>query len=654
MPFTLTDYTDIREFATGGMSKIYLATQISLSRTVIIKEMAAGLVTTKNEIKRFENEARAGASLTHNNIIRIYDFGEEKGSFYIAMEFVDGPDLDKLLKLADFPKELALVILQQALRGLVFAHEQGVIHRDLKPANILVSSSGAVKMVDFGLAYAGARSGQLTTTGAIVGTPVYMSPELVNGEETKDRCMDIWAAGVILYRIVTGEFPFSGENVPSTLINIIQNKEKPAEEIDRTIPSSIADLLRLCLEKDHTKRLQSLTPLIEALQNYFFEIGIRDPVDIIKKYFSDNTAATRELESLLVPYHRKKAKECLDAMKHSTALAHYKEVEKYEPGDKKLAETIRSIEDTISAMLTGRTATVQEYLVSRIRTGRTAKKGKDASALTMIAVLLVFASAGIFFLFMRQHHPLNSITELLTTVFHFHGSPAVPLENPSGMKPDNTPDSSRGVSSNQQKPEKGKAAENEWVRAFAEGKSHAGTPSPSITDTGAAAAQRALAEEPGRGHFGQDSIVGFVKVDVNPIAASVKVDDKDMTPREMSNGVLLGKGVHTFSAAAEGFVPTTSGIAITGNDTHHVLISLTPVDKKAGALQVLADITAEIYIDGAFKGNAPTTAPISLPEGPHTLVFKRPGFKPYETTIIIKAGETREVKVQSGTKNPKE
>jgi serine/threonine protein kinase len=645
MPFTLKDYTDIREFATGGMSKIYLATQISLSRTVIIKEMAAGLVTTKNEIKRFENEARAGASLTHNNIIRIYDFGEEKGSFYIAMEFVDGPDLDKLLKVEDFPKDLALVILQQALRGLVFAHEQGVIHRDLKPANILVSSHGAVKMVDFGLAYAGARSGQLTTTGAIVGTPVYMSPELVNGEETKDRCMDIWAAGVILYRIVTGEFPFSGENVPSTLINIIQNKEIPAEEIDRTIPSSIADLLRLSLEKDHTKRLQSLTPLIEALQNYFFEIGIRDPVDIIKKYFSDKAAATRELESLLVQYHRKKAQECLDAMKHSTALAHYKEVEKYEPGDKKLAETIRSIEDTIAAMLTGRTATVQEYLVSRVRTGRTAKKGKDASVLTMIAVLLVFGSAGIFFLFMRQHHPLKSIKQLVTTVFHFHKPPAVPLENPSGMKPDNTTDSSAaavGTSSNQQKPEKGSAAENEWVRAFAEGKSRAGTPSSSVTDTGTVAAQQAPA--------GKDSIVGFVKVTVSPAFASVKVDDKDMTVQEMSNGVLLGKGVHTFSGAAEGFVPSMSGLSIMGNDTHHVLISLTPVDKKAGALQVLADITAEIFIDGVFKGNAPTTTPISLPEGPHSLVFKRPGFKPYEMNIVIKSGETREVKVLPGTK----
>src|SRR5271157_2746689 len=118
MPFTLKDYAGIKDLAKGGMSRIYLATQISLRRQVVIKEMAAGLVTTKNEIRRFENEAQAGASLSHDNIIRIYDFGEEKGSFYIAMEYIDGSDLDQLMKDEDFPGEIGMMILHQALRGL--------------------------------------------------------------------------------------------------------------------------------------------------------------------------------------------------------------------------------------------------------------------------------------------------------------------------------------------------------------------------------------------------------------------------------------------------------------------------------------------------------------------------------------------------------
>ena len=325
MPFTLKDYTDITELAKGGMGKIYCATQVSLNRKVVIKEMAGGLLTTKNEIKRFENEAQAGAALNHDNIIRIYDFGEEKGSFYIAMEFIDGPDLDQLLKQNDFPREIGMMILQQALKGLAYAHEHGIVHRDVKPANMLISRNGAVKMVDFGLAYAGTQSGQLTTTGAIVGTPVYMSPELVSGEETRSKCMDIWAAGIILYRIITGDFPFTGDNVPATLISIMQTKEKPAEDIDRTLPPRFADLLHSCLVKDHTKRLPDLSLLIEALQNHFFEIGIRDPVDTIRRYLADKDGSAADIRPHLVRYHIAKGKECSKAMKFSTAQAHYQE-----------------------------------------------------------------------------------------------------------------------------------------------------------------------------------------------------------------------------------------------------------------------------------------------------------------------------------------
>ena len=175
MAFLLKDYTDIQEIARGGMGKVYLATQISLNRKVIIKEMASGLLVNKTEIRRFENEARAAAALDHDNIIRIYDFGEDRGSFYIAMEYIDGPDLESILKDRNYLPEIGLMIVLFALKGLNHAHAHRIIHRDIKPGNILVSKAGAVKVVDFGLAHAGSQQLHLTASDVIVGTPLFMS-----------------------------------------------------------------------------------------------------------------------------------------------------------------------------------------------------------------------------------------------------------------------------------------------------------------------------------------------------------------------------------------------------------------------------------------------------------------------------------------------
>jgi predicted Ser/Thr protein kinase len=641
MPFTLKDYSDIKELAKGGMSRIYCATQISLKRQVVIKEMAAGLVTTTSEIKRFENEAQAGASLSHDNIIRIYDFGEEKGSFYIAMEFVDGLDLDRLLRQQDFPREIGLMILQQALRGLAFAHEKGVVHRDVKAANILVGSTGAVKVVDFGLAYAGARSAQLTSTGAIVGTPVYMSPELVNGEETKDPRMDIWAAGVLLYRLITGEFPFTGENVPSTLISIIQNKEKPAEEIDKTLPASVAGQLHDCLEKDHTKRLSTLAPLIQALQDYFFELGVRDPVDMIKRYFADKDAAVGELQALCARYHWNKGNELVGNGKHVAALAHYKEALKRDPKNKEIAQAIATAEDYVAATLTTRTANVQQYVVTQVRAKRRAGKARRSVgwAVGVVAALLV---AGIVFVYQPLPDALKTLPGLLSahklvhsaswrTIWTTVGNTGEHIVQLANHIRKTQPDVSQRIAGRGQPA----TVANSAVAARVAGKTNSGA-------TVAAADNRLQNPEvPG-------PLQGLVRVEVNPASAEVKIDNKDvMMPKERSEGVFLAKGVHQFSAAAEGFGPATTSIAVSGSDTQIVMIGLTPLEKKPGALQIFSDIAAEFYIDGEFKGNTPTSAPIALAEGEHTVVFKRPGFAPYRKTVQIKSGETREMKVES-------
>jgi hypothetical protein len=140
---------------------------------------------------------------------------------------------------------------------------------------------------------------------------------------------------------------------------------------------------------------------------------------------------------------------------------------------------------------------------------------------------------------------------------------------------------------------------------------------------------------------------GMIRVEVKPSTATVLVDDKKLTPEEVA-GVKLGAGIHTLLARADGFAPSTTLVNVSGNDTHLVMIGLTPAE-KTGELEVLSDLAAEMYIDGVYKGNAPTAGPIVLSEGQHTVVFKRQGFKPYVKMVSIRQGETKKIKVESGT-----
>jgi predicted Ser/Thr protein kinase len=284
MAFSLSDYTGIRELTKGGMGKVHRATQVSLNRTVVIKEMSAVHAGDPALQKRFENEAKSAASLDHDNIIRVYDYGQDRGTFYIVMEYVDGPDFDELLHTAGFPREIGLMIAQQALKGLHYSHQHGIIHRDFKPANILVSKSGRVKVADFGLAFAQSSSSRLTETNMMVGTPHYLSPEQANGSGTREPGMDIWASGVLLYRVIAGRHPFDADNMAGLVVKILQSAPTALSELAPELPAGLLLAIMRCLEKDPASRLPSLEPLIGALTEYFYSRGVKDPVEEIAKY----------------------------------------------------------------------------------------------------------------------------------------------------------------------------------------------------------------------------------------------------------------------------------------------------------------------------------------------------------------------------------
>jgi serine/threonine protein kinase len=199
-----------RQLGAGGMARVYLAHDRLLDREVAVKVLAERYASDPAFVERFRREASAAAGLNHPNIVSVYDRGEADGSYYIVMEYLDGPDLKQVIRGRGHltPAESVDAALQ-ILSALRAAHRRDVIHRDVKPQNVMVAEDGRLKVTDFGIARAGADS-SMTEVGSVIGTAQYLSPEQARGEEVT-AASDCYAVGIVLYEMLTGRVPFDGE-----------------------------------------------------------------------------------------------------------------------------------------------------------------------------------------------------------------------------------------------------------------------------------------------------------------------------------------------------------------------------------------------------------------------------------------------------------
>jgi serine/threonine-protein kinase len=250
----------------GGMGEVYRAKDTKLGRDVAIKVLPGSLANDPSRRNRFEQEARALAALNHPHIAAIYGLEETEDGFALVLELVEGPTLADRLQSGAIPLKDALRIAHQLAEALDAAHEKGIVHRDLKPANIKITSGGAVKVLDFGLAkaFAGENAGLASTNvltgtqqGVILGTPAYMSPEQATGQEI-DKRTDIWAFGCVVYEMLSGRQPFPGESVTDVVTGIL-SREPDWNALSETAPDNLRRLLRRCLEKDPKRRLHHIT-----------------------------------------------------------------------------------------------------------------------------------------------------------------------------------------------------------------------------------------------------------------------------------------------------------------------------------------------------------------------------------------------------------
>ncbi len=264
-------YEIVGELGRGAMGVVYKAMDPVIGRTVAVKTIrlsAEGTGLTRPELlQRFQTEARAAGLLAHPNIVVVYDAGEEDGLYYITMELVEGKSLQALLDgQQTFPLSRVLRIMEQTCSALQFAHERNVVHRDVKPANLMLTADDTVKVTDFGTAKI-LQFGTTQQTAHVMGTPSYMSPEQVKGKPVDGRS-DIFALGVVLYEMTTGEKPFPGQNITTVIYKIVNEEPVPPRQVDPSIHPGISAVILKALAKDPDTRYQSCREMLEDLKSY--------------------------------------------------------------------------------------------------------------------------------------------------------------------------------------------------------------------------------------------------------------------------------------------------------------------------------------------------------------------------------------------------
>ena len=281
----LAGFRLLRRLGRGAMAEVYLADQPSLSRQVAVKILKSTLAADESYVRRFENEARAAAALVHANIVQIYEVGSVDGLHYIAQEYVAGQNLQELMSRRGPPTlNHVLTIMRQVAAALSKAAAAGIVHRDIKPENILLATSGEVKVADFGLArvLVAGSAPELTQVGVTMGTPLYMSPEQIEGRPLDPRS-DIYSFGVTCYQMLAGKVPFVGETTLSVAVKHVKSSPQPLAELRPDLPPKLCRMVHRMLAKQPSERyatprellvdLRGLMPPDEAEEDFDLGLG---------------------------------------------------------------------------------------------------------------------------------------------------------------------------------------------------------------------------------------------------------------------------------------------------------------------------------------------------------------------------------------------
>ncbi len=337
------DYQIIKPIGKGGMSTVYLAVEKSLKRDVAIKVLHSNLSGDPKNKERLRREALAIAKMNHDNIVKIYNFVEEELHSYIVMEYVDGSDLEDFMK--EHPIhyiEIGLAIFLKISKALFHAHQTGIIHRDIKPENVMISKKGDIKVMDFGISSILGEYNNLTTTGSIMGSPMFMSPEHLN-DFPIDHQSDIFSLGIVLYHLLTRDYPFKGKNTGQLLSNIAKCNYTNPQQKNKLIPNFINRILMKTLTKEREFRYQSLEEVIVDIEKYFklLNFNVNEELTL---FFKNPEGYQSTFSQTIIEKYLDRARLALSERSYSVATEYANLVLEYSNTNSDAFSIIRSIE----------------------------------------------------------------------------------------------------------------------------------------------------------------------------------------------------------------------------------------------------------------------------------------------------------------------
>ncbi len=600
-------YQIVSELGRGSMGVVYQGFDPVIGRTIAIKTMLTeGLAPAEfQEFKtRFQREAQTAGVLAHPNIVTVYDFGEDSGLLYLAMEYLEGKSLDKLVEEQNvLPIETIIPMYDQVCGALDQAHAHKIVHRDIKPANIMILDSGLVKVTDFGIAKM--MSMGMTQAGQILGTPNYMSPEQVKGRPIDGRS-DIFSLGVILYELVTGEKPFGGQNITTVIYKIINENPIPPRELDATIHPGLSYVISKALAKSPEERYQTCRELAEDLKNYKSLGGFAAPsATVVVRVPPMPTAPVAE-PAAPPPAPRARVQ---PPVAQPTAAPPQPAVE---------------------------VPSARPMSVQVIGPTKPQPRGTSPVVWIFLTVLLVGALGGGYFFFFRSPQTprgpeTGPVAEQKTPVTPpggvSGGSTTTPTEGtttPGGTTTTGTTTTPAGSDTTSAPTGNAPKTDVEKPKEQRPG----GIPMPT-------AGERTTGP----------SKVGQLIVTANVPGARISIDGRS-DPGWLTNHTFpdLPAGAHQIVISKDGYDEVQRGVIVEGGRTAAVNAELTA---PGGEINIVTSPPgADVYIDGRAYGASPVKATVAV--GQHAYTIKRPGMEPFESTFNMKNGAIMTKKVDLG------
>ena len=581
LPEQIGRYQIESELGKGAMGVVYKAVDPNIGRTVALKTMRLDVhgIEEAEMLKRFKHEAVLAGVMNHANIITIYDAGDYEGVFYMAMEFMEGRTLQVVLhEQRVLPIEQVLQIAKQVCAGLDFAHQRGVIHRDIKPANIMLGADGTAKIMDFGIAKSGT---SMTTAGQVLGTPTYMSPEQVRGRNLDGRS-DLFSFGVCLYEMVTGEKPFTGQNITTIIYKIMNEEPIPPRELDVSIHPGISAIITRCLAKNVDERYQTGAELCHDLENYKSYGSTAPATKVMSAAAADSATAIASAKSAAMQSAHE-----LEAV--TTSHIPLEEVEEA-PADYAKAEPAN--------LITGTTSTVRR--ISGMPAAPPPPERKRLAGL-VIAVLVVVLIGGGLVRWMSNRQPSISETSSAT--------PPPPV----------AADSKPAQTAPAQPAEK--------------------TP-PQTADTSESAKPTAAKPLPEKSSVPVSNVsatTGEARITSSPAGAKITIGGASQ-PRWITpfTAPRLQPGKYDVTVAKAGYVTQKKEITVEAGKTAAIAFDLV---LAGGTVTVNSQPAgASIYLDGRLTGKA-TPATLDVDKGRHKVEVRKDGFGAESVNVDLSDGE---------------